>query len=81
MSKVTHIGEHPRFQTKAARTFDRFVEACDKAMLPRQAGPIDLPAKPDPKRINFLKMGRTDEEYREVVTQLAQHNEWEKNHE
>jgi hypothetical protein len=81
MSNVVGINKHPNFTTKAGRAFDLFVKALDSAMLPKQAGPIDLTAKPDPKQINFLKIGRTEEEYREVVVQLAQRNEWEKNHE
>lgn len=68
MSKVAHIVTHPRFKTKADRDFDAFSAAIDKAMVP------------DPKQINFLKIGRTDEEYKEYIAQLARRNE-ERDHE
>lgn len=68
MSKVAHIAAHPRFKTKAGRDFDAFSAAIDKAMVP------------DPKQINFLKIGRTDEEYKECLAHLARRNE-ERDHE
>lgn len=68
MTKVVEISKHRKFRTKAARDFDAFAAAVEKAKVP------------DPKQINFLKIGRTDEEYKECLAHLARRNE-ERDHE
>lgn len=68
MTKVVDISKHRKFRNKAARDFDAFSAAVGNAI-------------PDPKRINFLKMGRTDEEYRAELDRLAKYSTVEKNDE
>lgn len=58
--KVVGISIHRGFKTKADRDFDKFADAIDKAR--------------DPKQINFLKMGRTDEEYQKELARLRLHS-------
>jgi hypothetical protein len=51
MSNIIGIASHPKFKSAIGRRFDEFLTAW--------AGII---REPDPKRINFLRVDRTEEE-------------------
>lgn len=67
MGTVTHIRSHPRFKTANDRKFVLFLEAWTKSLTPT----------PDIKRINFLRVGRSEEEYQELMQHYADRRELE----
>lgn len=67
MGTVTNIRYHPRFKTANDRKFVLFLEEWVKSLTP----------PPDIKRINFLRMGRSEEEYQELMQRYADRRELE----
>lgn len=67
MGTVTHIRSHPRFKTQSDRKFVLFLEEWVKGLTP----------EPDIKRINFLRIGRSEQEYQELMQHYADRRELE----
>lgn len=68
MGTVTHIRSHPRFQSVNDRKYMLFLEDWVR-------GISETP--PDIKVINFLRIGRSEEEYQELMQQYADRRELE----